>query len=103
MEGPQGRASSAGERKRMSFAQHERGEFIRSKMNHYILMALGKGKINAEEAGRIFDLISGVETSGSTHNSVLVRERIYLKAIGDWKKVRERRRKKYEQKNHQRL
>lgn len=82
----------------MSFSQYERGKFIKSRMNHYILMALLKREINAEEAGRLFDLISEVETSGSTHNSELVREPFYLQAVKDWQKVRERRVKKYEQK-----
>jgi len=80
----------------MSFAQHERGKFICSKIQYYILMALGREEIDAEEAGRIFDLLSEVETSGSTHNSELVREPFYLQAVKDWQKVRERRRKKYE-------
>lgn len=87
----------------MSFTQYERGQFIRSRMNLLILMALGKGKINAEEAGRIFDLISEVETSGSTHNGELAKESFYIQAVKDWGKVKERRRKEYEQKNHQRL
>lgn len=82
----------------MSVSQRERGQFIRSKMNHYILIALGKEEINAEEAGRIFDLISEVETSGSTHNSELVKEPIYIQAVEDWGKVRKRRREKHEQK-----
>ena len=82
----------------MSFAQHERGKFIRSKMHHLILLALGKEEIDSAEAGRLFDLISEVETSGSTHNSELVREPFYLQAVKDWQKVRERRVKKYEQK-----
>lgn len=83
----------------MSLSQHERGKFIKSKMMHYNLMACGK----PEEFGRIFDLISEVETSGSTHNSELAKEPIYLRAVKDWKRVRKRRREKHEQKNHQRL
>ena len=80
----------------MSFTQHERGKFICSKIQHYILMALGREEIDAEEAGRIFDLLSEVETSGSTHNSELVKEPFYIQAVKDWQKVRERRMKKYE-------
>lgn len=81
----------------MSLTQYERGKFIRSKMHHYILMALGKGEINAGRAGDIFDLISFVETSGSTHNPELANEPMYKQAVKDWQKVRERRIKKYEQ------
>lgn len=81
----------------MSFSQYERGQFIRSKMQLYILLALGEEEISAEEAGRLFDLISEVETSGSTHNSELVREPIYLRAVENWKEVRERRTNKHEQ------
>lgn len=79
----------------MSFVQYERGQFIRSKMNLYILMALGREEINAEESGRIFDLISFVETSGSTHNEELAKEPFYNQALKDWGKVRERRMEKW--------
>lgn len=80
----------------MSLSQYKRGEFIRLKIHLYILMALGHRKINAEGAGRIYDLISFVETSGSTHNEELAREPMYLQALKDWQKVKERRVKKYE-------
>ena len=77
----------------MSQSQYERGQFIKSKMMHYNLMACGK----TEEFGRIFDLISFVETSGSTHNDELATEPFYIQAVKDWGKVKERRRMKYEQ------
>lgn len=80
----------------MSQTLYERGQFIRSRIHLSILMALGKGKINAEESGRIFDLISFVETSGSTHNEELAKESFYIQAVKDWGKVKERRRMKYE-------
>jgi len=82
----------------MSFSQYERGKFIRSRMMQNILIAGGKGEIDTEEFGRLYDLISEVETSGSTHNSELAKEPFYLQAVKDWQKVRERRVKKYEQK-----
>ena len=53
-------------------------------------MALGKGEINAERAGEIFDSISHIETDGSTHNAELARDPMYLQAIKDWQKARER-------------
>ncbi len=80
----------------MSLSQYERGKFIRLKMHGYILDALGHGKINAERAGDIYDLISFVETSGSTHNPELASEPFYVQAVRAWGKVRERRIKKYE-------
>ena len=76
----------------MSQSLYERGEFIKSKMMHYNIMACGK----MEEFGRIFDLISFVEISGSTHNEELAEEPFYIQAMKDWKKVKERRRMKYE-------
>ena len=80
----------------MSLSQYERGKFIRLKMHGFILVALIGGKINAERAGDIYDLISFVEVSGSTHNPDLAKEPFYVQAIKDWRKVRERRIKKYE-------
>ena len=80
----------------MSLTQYERGKFIRLKMHLYILMAMGYGEINAERAGDLYDLISFVETSGSTHNPELASEPMYKQAVKAWRKVRERRRKKYE-------
>ena len=82
----------------MSQTQYERGQFIRSRIHLSILMALGKEEIDAEESGRIFDLISFVETSGSTHNGELAKEPFYIQAVKDWGKVKERRRMKYESK-----
>ena len=78
----------------MSQSQYKRGQFIKSRMMHYNLMACG----TTEEFGRIYDLISFVETSGSTHNEELAKEPFYLQALKDWQKVKERRVKKYEQK-----
>ena len=82
----------------MSVSQRERGKFIRLKIHLYILMALGQGEIDAERAGDIYDLISFVETSGSTHNEALAKEPMYIQAVNAWRKVRERRIEKYESK-----
>ncbi|MCK4760283.1 MAG: hypothetical protein KAT69_09535 [Candidatus Aminicenantes bacterium] len=75
----------------MSYTKYERGRFIKSRMNHFILMALGKEEIDAAEASRIFDLISDVETAGTTHSQDLVKEPFYLQAVEDWRTVPERR------------
>ena len=82
----------------MSQTQFERGEFISSKMQWYILIALGREEIDPEEAARIFDLTKKpiIETSGSTHNDELAKEPFYIQAMKDWGKVKERRRMKYE-------
>ncbi len=75
----------------MSYSKFERGRFIKSRINHFILIALANEKINAMEAGRIFDLISDVETAGTTYSRDLVKEPFYLQAVKDWKAVPERR------------
>ncbi len=60
-------------------------------MNHLILMALGREEIDAIEAGRIFDLISDVETAGTTRSLEVVKEPFYLQAVQDWRSIPERR------------
>jgi len=75
----------------MSYAKFERGRFIKSRMNHFIIMALGREEIDAIEASRIFDLISDVETAGTTHSQDLVKEPFYIQAVDDWRAVPERR------------
>lgn len=75
----------------MSYSKYERGRFIKSRINHLILMALGREEIDAAEASRIFDLISDVGTAGTTHSLNLVKEPFYLQAVQDWKAVPERR------------
>jgi len=75
----------------VSYSKYERGRFIKSRMNHFILMALGREEIDSAEAGRIFDLISDVETAGTTHSLELIKEPFYLQAVKDWKAVPERR------------
>ena len=74
----------------MSYSKFERGRFIKSRMNHFILVALANEKIDAVEASRIFDLISEVETAGTTHEQDLVKEPFYLQAVKDWRKALER-------------
>ncbi len=75
----------------MSYSKYERRRFIKSRMNYFILMALGREEIDSVEASRIFDLISDVETAGTTHSLELVKEPFYLQAVKDWKAVPERR------------
>lgn len=53
-------------------------------MYHYILLDLGGGKINAEQAGDIYDLISGIETAGTTHCSDLANNEYYKRAVQEW-------------------
>lgn len=75
----------------MSYSKYERGRFIKSRMNHFILMALANEKIDSIEASRIFDLISEVETAGTTHSRDLVKEPFYLQALKDWQAIPEKR------------
>lgn len=77
----------------MSYSNYKRGRFIKSRMMHYALMAGARGEIDSFEFGRIFDLISDVETAGTTHSLELVKEPFYLQAVKDWKAVPERRRR----------
>ena len=57
----------------------------------YALMAGARGEIDALEFGRIFDLISDVETAGTTHSQALVKEPFYLQAVQDWRSIPEKR------------
>lgn len=53
-------------------------------MHHQILLDLGGGKINAEEAGDVYDLMSGIETAGTTHDPVLAKNEYYISAVAAW-------------------
>ena len=75
----------------MSYSSYKRGRFIKSRINHFILIALGREEIDSAEAGRIFDLISDIETAGTTHSLELIKEPFYLQAIKDWQAIPERR------------
>lgn len=78
----------------MSYSKRERGEYIRLKMHHYILIDLGSGKIDAKEAGDIYDLISEIETAGTTHSRELAEHEYYKKAVEEWKRAQEARRQR---------
>lgn len=73
----------------MSYSKYERGKYIKFKIHYYILIDLGKGKINAEQAGDIYDLISEIETPGTTHSKELADHEYYKRAVGEWVKARE--------------
>ncbi len=75
----------------MSYSKYERGRFIKSRMMHYALMAGARGEIDTFEFGRIFDLISEVETAGTTHSLELVKEPFYIQAVNDWRSIPEKR------------
>ena len=68
----------------MSYSQYERGKYIRLKMHHFILIALGKEKINAIQAGDAYDLMSGIEIAGTTHCQDLAQNEYYIKAVEAW-------------------
>ena len=72
----------------MSYSKHERGKYIRLKMHHLILLALGEEKIDAEEAGDAYDLMDGIETAGTTHCQELAKNRFYKKAVIEWVKAK---------------
>ena len=73
----------------MSYSKYERGKYIRLKVHHLILLDLGSGKINAEQAGDAYDLLSGIETAGTTHCQELARDEYYKKAVEEWVKAKQ--------------
>ena len=58
----------------------------------YILVDGGLGKLTTEQWGRVYDLISEIETAGTTHCLELARNKYYIKAVGEWVKHKEARR-----------
>ena len=68
----------------MSYSQFERGKYIRLKMHYFILIDIGKERINAEQAGDIADLMDGLETAGTTHCQELAKNEHYIKAVEAW-------------------
>lgn len=73
----------------MSYSKFERGKYIRLKFHHLILLDLGSGKINAEQAGDAYDLMSGIETAGTTHDPILAKNEYYKKAVEEWVKAKQ--------------
>ena len=53
-------------------------------MHYFILVDLGKEKINAEQAGDIADLMDGIETAGTTHSQALAKNEHYKQAVAAW-------------------
>lgn len=79
----------------MSYSKRERGEYIRLKMHEYILLDLAHERITAIQAGEVYDLISFVETAGTTHNVVLAENKHYQKAVSAWVEAREINRQRF--------
>lgn len=79
----------------MSYSKFERGKYIRSKMMYYILIDGGLGKISAEEWGRVYDLISEVQTAGTTHCQELALNKYYIKAVAEWVKAKDAHRQRF--------
>lgn len=73
----------------MSYSKYERGKYIRLKMHYLILVDLGSGKINAEQAGDVYDLMSEIETAGTTHCRELAGNEYYKKAVEEWTRAQE--------------
>ena len=75
----------------MRRSDYKRGEFILSRMQYYLLIDLGKGKINSEQAGYVFDLIVWARknwqlfSSGVTTDTDLARNTYYLRALDDYR------------------
>ena len=79
----------------MSYSKFERGEYIRLKMHHLILLDLGGEKINAEQAGDAYDLIGRIETAGTTHDMKLARNEYYKKAVAGWVAAKQAQRERF--------
>jgi len=80
-----------GKEKEMRRSEYKRGEFILSRMQHYLLIDLGHGIIDAEQAGYVFDLIiwarrnRQLSNSGVTTDMDLAQNSYYLKALNDYR------------------
>ena|GEM_PF-5383191 len=68
----------------MSYSQYERGKYIQLKFHHLILLDLGAEKITADQAGDAYDLLSGIETAGTTHSKELAQNEYYKKSVSAW-------------------
>jgi len=68
----------------VSYSKFERGKYIRLKMHHLILLDLGEGKINAEQAGDAYDLMDAIATDGTTHCQELAQNEYYKTAVKAW-------------------
>ena len=79
----------------MSYSKYERGKYIRLKMHHLILLDLGEGKINAEQAGDAYDLMDGIETAGTTHCQELAQNGYYKQAIQAWVNAKQAQRQRF--------
>lgn len=79
----------------MSYGKFERGKYIRLKIHHLILLDLGNEKINAEQAGDAYDLLSGIEIAGTTHNSALANNEYYKTAVQAWVSAKQAQRQRF--------
>ncbi len=79
----------------MSYTKRERGQYIKLKIHDSILFDLAHGIINAEKAGHVYNLISHVETAGTTHNEELAKNKYYQEAVAEWVKARKIQRQRF--------
>lgn len=79
----------------MSYSKFERGKYICLKMHHLILLDLGEGKINSEQAGDAYDLMDKIETDGTTHSQELAQDDYYKKAVQAWVSAKQAERKRF--------
>lgn len=79
----------------MRIADYKRGEFILSRLQYYLLIDLGKGEINAEQAGDIFELLVWAKRNrqifpnGITTDEDLAQNKYYLRALDDYRRYLE--------------
>ena len=88
----------------MKRIDYRRGEFILSRMQYYLLIDLGKGIIDSEQAGYVFDLMvwakrnRQLSSSGVTTDFDLAMNSYYLRAIADYRGYLKIKRKRLEEK-----
>ncbi len=64
-------------------------------MHWYILVELGRGNITAKQAGKAYDLISEVETAGTTHSNELAQNKYYQKSVKEWVEAKKIQRERF--------
>ena len=61
----------------------------------YILVDGGLGKLTTEQWGRGYDLISEIETAGTTHCRELAKNKYYIKAVESWVEAKKIQRERF--------
>ncbi len=88
----------------MKRIDYKRGDFILSRLQYYLLVDLGRGEIDAEQAGYIFDLMvwakknNRLYSNGVTTEEDLASHPYYLRALDDYRRYLELKQQRLEEK-----